>query len=239
MKNTVLILTGTLAFGALPVLLSACGGAPVREVKVEAPTYKVIDAAPGGEEAWLDNPTEWAKKEGKNTKKYYYYTGDAQSANKRMACQKAHADAMDDISRQVSSFVDTSLARAQSDSTSSDSNGTSDVSATQTETSSISSQLTKALVTGVKKQKQYWEQRDYSSTGGAKSIYHCWVLAKVSKQKVKSLISRAETLRLQKDPDLKSKVEGKLANIEKDYDAYMEGHPAPTEKAGGDEGGEE
>ncbi len=48
----------------------------------------------------LDNPNYWADKDGQNVKDFYYFTGDAQSADKRMACEKAHADAVDDIAKQ-------------------------------------------------------------------------------------------------------------------------------------------
>ena len=205
-------------------VLSACGGAPVREVTVEAPQFKVTDAAPGGREAWLDNPNFYAKKEGLDTDKFYYYVGDAQSADKRMACEKANADAVDDIAKQVSSFVDTTIARASADSTGSDTSGVSAVSSSQTETSKLSSQLSKTLVSGVEKNKQYWEQRDFSQVGGAKSIYICWVLAKVSKKQVDDLITRAQTIRFKNDPELKSKVEGKIVDIQKDFDKYMQAH---------------
>jgi hypothetical protein len=205
-------------------VLSACGGAPVREVTVEAPQFKVTDAAPGGREAWLDNPNFYAKKEGLDTDKFYYYVGDAQSADKRMACEKANADAVDDIAKQVSSFVDTTIARASADSTGSDTSGVSAVSSSQTETSKLSSQLSKTLVSGVEKNKQYWEQRDFSQVGGAKSIYICWVLAKVSKKQVDDLITRAQTIRFKNDPELKSKVEGKMVDIQKDFDKYMQAH---------------
>ena len=201
--------------------LSACSGAPVKEVEVEAPQHKVLDAAPGGQEAWLDNPNYWAEKDGQDVKDFYYFTGDAQSADKRMACEKAHADATDDIAKQVSSFVDTSIARASTDSTGNDSSGMVASSASQTETSKISSQLTKALVTGIEKKKQYWEQRDYSQAGGAKSLYYCWVLAKVSKKKINDLITRAETIRFKEDPKLKEKVENKLVDIQKEFEKQM------------------
>lgn len=219
MKNVIL------AAASIPVLtlvLSACGGAPVRQVEVEKQTFKVTDAAPGGREAWLDNPNFWAEKEGQNTDDFYYYTGDAQSADKRMACEKAQADAMDDISRQVSNYVDTTIARAQTDSTGNDTNGTSAISASQAETSKLSSQLTKTLVTGVEKKKQYWEQRDFSSTGGAKSIYQCWVLTKVSKKKMEDLITKAEAIRFKQDPSLKAKVEAKMIDLQKGFETYMQ-----------------
>jgi hypothetical protein len=215
MKKTLITLS-------LSSVLYACGGAPVKEVTVEAPQFKVTDAAPGGREAWLDNPNFWAKKEGLDTEKFYYYVGESQGADKRMTCEKANADAIDDIAKQVSSFVDTTLARASTDSTGTDSSGVSSVSASQTETSKISSQLSKALVSGVEKNKQYWEQRDFSQSGGAKSIFYCWVLAKVSKKQVDDMITRAQTLRFKNDPALKAKVEGKIEDIKKEYNQYMD-----------------
>ena len=225
MKNQSKKIALTVGFvSASSALFAACGGAPVREVKVEPPTFKVLDAAPGGREAWLDNPNYYAKKEGLDTDNFYYYVGDAQSADKRMACEKANADALDDVAKQVSTFVDSTLARASADSTGNDTNGTSAISASQTETSALSSQLSKALVTGVEKNKQYWEQRDYSQVSGAKSIFYCWVLAKVSKKKVEDLVTRAETIRFSKDPDLKSKVEGKVNDIQKEFEKYMQAH---------------
>lgn len=208
----------------MSAILSACGGAPVKEVKIEEPQFKVTDAAPGGREAWLDNPNWWADKEGENVKEYYYFTGDAQSADKRMSCEKAHADAVDDIAKQVSTFVDTTIARASTDSTGTDSGGMTASSASQTETAKLSSQLTKALVTGVEKKKQYWEQRNYSEHGGAKSIYYCWVLTKVSKKKVEDLVTKAENIRFKEDPKLKEKVENKMTDIQKEFEKYMQAH---------------
>ena len=205
-------------------ILSACSGAPVKEVKVEEPQFKVTDAAPGGREAWLDNPNWWADKEGENVKEFYFFTGDSKSADKRMSCENAHADAVDDIAKQVSTFVDTTIARAGTDSTGNDSNGMTASSASQTETSKLSSQLTKALVTGVEKKKQYWEQRDYSEKGGAKSIYYCWVLTKVAKKKVEDLVSKAEAIRFREDPKLKEKVENKMTDIQKEFEKYMQAH---------------
>ena len=208
----------------LASVLSACSGAPVREVKVEEPQFKVTDAAPGGREAWLDNPNYWADKSGEDTKNFYYYVGDAQSADKRMACEKAQGDANDDIAHQVSTFVDSTLAKASTDSTGSDTSGTSASSASQTETSQLSAQLSKTLVTGIEKKKQYWEQRDYSQVGGAKSIYYCWVLAKIGKQQVQQLIARAQTIRFSEDPNLKAKVDAKSVDMQKEFDKYMQAH---------------
>lgn len=209
------------SFGFLATSLVGCSSAPVQKVEVEAPQFKVLDAAKGGREAWLDNPNFYAEKEGLNTKDYYYYTGDAQSANKRMACEKAQADTVDDISKQVSVFVDSAIARAQSDSTTDDTTGTTSASASSSETSKISSQLSKTIVGGIEKKKQYWEQRDYSQVGGAKSIYSCWVLSQVSKKDVEQMVQRARTLRLKDDPEMKSKVDAKLNSIDKEFDAYI------------------
>ncbi|NDF13710.1 hypothetical protein EB061_00065 [bacterium] len=212
--------------GVLAVFFTAmfagCGGAPVREVKVEEPQFKVTDAAPGGREAWLDHPNGYAKKEGLDTEKFYYFTGDAQSADKRMACEKANADVLDDVAKQVSTFVDTAIARASSDSTASETSGISSVSASQTETSRVSSQLSRALVSGVEKSKQYWEQRDFSQSGGAKSIFYCWVLGKVSKKQVDDLIARAQTIRWKSEPGLKAKVESKLADLPREFEKSVE-----------------
>jgi hypothetical protein len=200
-----------------------CSGAPVKEVKVEEPQFTVTDAAPGGREAWLDNPNLFAKKEGLDTEKFFYFSGDAQSADKRMACEKANADIVDDVAKQVSAFVDSAIARASSDSTGSDSSGISAVSASQTETSRLSSQLSRTLLSGVEKSKQYWEQRDYSKVGGAKSIFYCWVLGKVSKKQVDDLILKAQSFRLKREPELKAKVEGKLADLPGEFEKSLQG----------------
>jgi hypothetical protein len=200
-----------------------CSGAPVKEVKVEEAKFTVTDAAPGGREAWLDNPNFFAKKEGLDTEKFLYFSGDAQSADKRMACEKANADIVDDVAKQVSTFVDSAIARASSDSTGSDSSGISAVSASQTETSRLSSQLSRTLLSGVEKSKQYWEQRDYSQVGGAKSIFYCWVLGKVSKKQVDDLILKAQSFRLKREPELRAKVEGKLADLPREFEKSLQG----------------
>ena len=209
--------------GALALVgMIGCSGAPVQKVDIEKPQFKVIDAAPGGREAWLENPNLYAKKEGLDTDKYTYYTGDAQSADKRMACENAQANLIDDVSKQVSVFVNSSIARAGTDSTSSDSTGMVASSASSTETARLSSQLSKTLVAGVEKYKQYWEQRDYSEAGGAKSLYYCWVLGKVDQKTITQMIERAKTIRYREDPKLKAKVDAKLKDLDKEFDRYME-----------------
>ena len=36
---------------------------------------------------------------GLDTEKFYYYVGESQGADKRMTCEKANADAIDDIAK--------------------------------------------------------------------------------------------------------------------------------------------
>ena len=141
-----------------------------------------------------------------------------------MACENAQANAIDDVGKQVSTFVDTSIARAASDSTGSDTNGMTASSASQTETAKMSSQLTETVVGGLEKKKQYWEQRDFSEKGGAKSIFYCWILTDISKKKVDDLITRAEAIRFKDDPQLKEKVENKVAGLQKEFEKYMQAH---------------
>lgn len=209
---------------AVAVGLVACGGAPVQKVEIEKPQFTVTDAAPGGREAWLENPSLYADKEGLDTKEYMYYTGDAQSADKRMACEKAQADIVDDVSKEVSVFVDSSIARASTDSTTSDTVGSSASSVSSTETAKLSSQLSKTMVAGIQKYKQYWEQRNYSQVGGAKSIYYCWVLGKVEKKTIASMIERAKMFRYKEDPKLKEKVDNKLGDLQKEFEKYNQAH---------------
>ena len=220
--NKQIMKAGTIVLAAIG--LSVCGGAPVQKVEIEKPQFKVTDAAPGGREAWLENPNMYAKKEGLDTDKYMYYTGDAKSADKRMACENAQANLIDDVSKQVSVFVDSSIARASTDSTTEDTTGISAASASSTETSRLSSQLSKTLVAGIEKNKQYWEQRDFSEVGGAKSLYYCWVLGKVDKQTISQMIDRAKSIRFKEDPQLKDKVEGKLIDLQKGFEKYMQAH---------------
>lgn len=204
--------------------IAACSsGPPVQKVEVEKPQFKVLEAAPGGRETWLDTPQQWAEAKDLDVKAYYFYVGEARSADKRMACEKARADVADDVAKQVVAFVDSSIARASSDTTMSSSSGVSAESSVSEETQKMSSQLSKAAVNGVRVEKQYWERRDYSEAGGARSVYFCWVLAAVQKTDVKAMVARANSLRLQ-EPGLKEKVGDKLKNISEQYDAYQKEH---------------
>jgi hypothetical protein len=72
--------------------------------------------------------------------------------------------------------------------------------------------------------KNYWEKRDYSERGGARSLYYCWSLAEVGKQDVLAMIVKARTLRLQTNADLRDKVDAKLSSLETDYDRYQQQH---------------
>ncbi len=216
------------SFGALTLTLAACSHTPkAEEVKVEKPEFKVLEAAPGGREAWHDDAFSWAREMGKDNgydvEKFYYYSGQAESASKRAACEKAQANMVDDIAKNVAVFVDSAVARASSDSSTDSSSGTSTTGESSEEVSRISSQLSKAQLNGITIKKNYWEKRDYSEHGGARSIYYCWALAEVNKQDVQSMIAKAKTLRLN-NADLRDKVEDKLKNIDADYDKYQQQH---------------
>jgi inactivated superfamily I helicase len=92
------------------------------------------------------------------------------------------------------------------------------------DTQRITSQLSRSSLHGVAQRKKYWEKRDYSQAGGAKSIYYCWVLNQASKEDVERLIQRASTMRLSESKELQSKVADKLKNIGAEYEKYMEKH---------------
>lgn len=217
---------GTLA---VTVLFVGCSGKPpVEEVEVEAPKFKVVEAAPGGREMWLDNPHTYAIQMGKDNgfdaEKYYYYTGDAKGTSKRLTCEKAHANVVDDIAKQVATFVDTAISRASNEAVTESSEGHTQVGDVSEETERISSQLSKVQLTNIKERRRYWEMRDYSESGGAKSIYYCWVLVYVDQKEIDSMVRRASQLRLKEDADLKAKVQDKLQHISEDYNQYQKSH---------------
>lgn len=213
--------------GVSLILLSACSTSPrVEEVKIEAPQFKVTEAAFGGREEWLDFPNSYAKKMGKDegydVEKFYFYSGDAKSASKRMACEKAQANVTDDISRQIAVFVDSSIAKASDESSEESSDGETNYGEVSQETQKITSQLSKAALFGVAQRKKYWEQRDYSQVKGPRSIYYCWVLSAVDREAVEGMIKKASSLRLRGDKALQEKVGQKLSNISEEYDRYMQ-----------------
>lgn len=216
-------------FGAVTLVLTGCASGPrVQEVEVEDPQFKVMEASYGGREEWIDFPNSYAKKvgedEGYDIKKYYYYTGDSKSASKRMACEKASANVTDDISRQIAVFVDSSIAKATDEYSSESSDGNTVAGEVSQETEQITSQLSKAALHGVIQRKKYWEKRDYSQAGGPRSIYYCWILNQVERESVDKMITRASTMRLRSDKDLKAKVGNKLSNISSEYEKYMLSH---------------
>ena len=208
--------------------LAACSHSPsVEKVEIEKPDFKVLAASPGGREMWLENPTDYAtemgEKKGFDTEKNYYYSGEGHSASQRLACEKAHANVVDDVSKNVAVFVDSAVVRASNESSSDSSNNVSSTGEVNTEVERVSSQLSKASLHGVMLKKKYWEKRDYSEAGGARSIFYCWVLAEVSKKDVESMVQRAKTLRLQ-DAELKKQVSDKLGNLSAEYDQYQKTH---------------
>jgi hypothetical protein len=203
--------------------ISGCSSSPVK-VEVQEPDFKVLEAAPGGRESWLDTPQIYAEQQGWDSKGLFYYTGEAKSADKRLACEKAQANAFDDVGKQVGTFVDTSIARSASESSSADSAGVADLSASNEETQRISSQLSKAQVNNLVLRKQYWERRDYSSNGGPRNIYYCWALTSIGKQEIRDLVSRASRMRIPADASLKKDVENKLEDIGREYEEWKKTH---------------
>ncbi len=208
---------------ALMNFMVGCASSTVK-VHVEEPDFKVLEAAPGGREAWLDNPQTFAEDKGYDVKMNYFYVGEAKSADKRMACEKSHANVLDDIARQIAVFTDTSIARASSESAQADSNQTTGASQVSEETQRISTQLAKAQLSNIMEKKMYWERRDYSQNGGAKNLFYCWKLVYVSKQDVNNLVSRATTMKLNANAELKAKVDQKLGDIDKKYEEWQKTH---------------
>ncbi len=206
----------------------ACSHSPsVEKVEVEKPEFKVLEASPGGREMWLENPTDYAgevgEKKGFDTEKNYYYSAEGHSASHRLACEKAHANVIDDVSKNVAVFVDSAVVRASNESNSDSSTNVTSTGEANEQVQRVSSQLSKASLHGVMLKKKYWEKRDYSEVGGAKSIFYCWVLAEVNKKDVESMVQRAKTLRLQ-DAEMKKQVSDKLGNLSAEYDEYQKTH---------------
>lgn len=226
MKKELINLRSGLVLGTLAMLASACASGPkVEKVEIEKPQFKVLEAAPGGREAWLDNPHQYAiemgKDRGYDPEKFYYYSGEGHSAGQRSACDQAQANVTDDVAKQVAVFVDSSIARASSESNMNSSQGGSMNSEVSEELQRITSQLSKTSLHGVAQRRKYWEKRDYSQAGGAKSIFYCWVLSQVGKEDVERMIQRATTMRLRDDKALQSKVQEKLQNISAEYEKHM------------------
>ncbi len=210
-------------YGFVVLGLGACASTTVK-VKVEEPDFKVLEAAPGGRESWIDMPQSYAESNGLDAKMNYFYTAEAKSADKRMACEKARANVADDIAKQVAVFVDTTITRAASDSSQADTNSGANSSQVSEEAQRISSQLSKAQLSNVQVAKQYWERRDFSQAGGPKNIYYCWILSSLAKEEVNHLVARATHMRLQENAELKAKVEQKAGEIDKKYEEWQKTH---------------
>ncbi len=209
---------------ALIVLISSCASKTTK-VDIEAPKYKVLDAASNGvREEWLDNPQAYAEDKGLDVKTKYFYVSDSESATKHMACSKARARLSDKVATQVATFVDNSLVTATSEASGSDSEAISAQSQVNEETEKISSQLSKALVSNVEFVRTYWEQRDYSEVGGARSLFHCWVLGSVSKANIASMVHRAGNLKAQESPELKKQLDEKMSQLGAEYEKYQKTH---------------
>jgi hypothetical protein len=217
-----LISQGMIALFAVSIV-SACASKTVK-VEVAEPTFKVLEAAPGGRESWHDTPQVYAEENNMNVKDNFYYTGEARSADKRMACEKAFANVTDDVAKQVATFVDSSIARASSESTQTDTAMGQANSAVSEETIKTSNQLAKSSISNVALKKQYWELRDYSETGGPKNIYQCWVLVEISRKDVEKLVAKATTYRAEQNPELKKMVGENLSQMQKNYEQFHRTH---------------
>ena len=204
--------------------MAGCSSSGTQKVKVEEPEFKVKEAAPGGRETWHDTPQAYADDKGWNIKEFYYYSAEGRSADKRMSCEKAQANLLDDISKQVATFVDTSIARATSESTQADTVQSTGQSQSSEETQRISSQLSRSMLGNIEIKKQYWELRDYSQGGGARSMYFCWVLGSAKKQDVNNMALKAATMKLQQSGEEKKEVEAKLGNIGAEYEKFQKTH---------------
>ena len=116
------------------------------------------------------------------------------------------------------------LFRSSSESTQTDTSQGQSNSAVSEETMRTSNQLAKATISNVALKKQYWELRDYSETGGPKSIHVCWVLVEIARKDIDKLVAKAASYKADTNPELKKLAGDKMADLDKQYEAYQRTH---------------
>ena len=227
MKNLLLL---TLMLG----ILSACSSSKKERVPEDVEheeikrDYTVRDASSGFRPGWVEDAEIWAKKHGKNTKKYRYFSYETEpKVSRSISCNIAKANARADIAGEIAAFIDKSLGTSTQGNASINENNPQVEELRQYAEHRLAEKV-QASVHGAAVEKTYWEKRQYSKKKGAKKdfmAYTCAVFVRMDGERLKSAVEKAanHVVRRTDDPKTKQAVREALRDAAKNFEKIKTG----------------
>lgn len=184
--------------------------------------YEVKDASSNIRPGWIEDSMIWAEQEKMDVKKFRYFSFETEpKVSRESACNLAKANAYSDIAREITTFIQKSLASSEEGAASIDANNP----RTQPLREFVSNTLAEkvqSLINGAAVIKTYWEKRNYKQSLGAKKDYvgfTCASLVQMENTRLKAAIDKASETIVSKadDPETKENVKKALEKIDEDF----------------------
>lgn len=184
--------------------------------------FEVRDASSTVRPGWIEDAEVWVEQEKMDVNKFRYFSFETEpKVNREIACNLAKANVRTDISAEITTFIQKSLAASTEGQAAIDANNPK----TQPMREFVSNTLAErvqSLIHGAAVIKTYWEKRNYMTKMGAKKDYvgfTCATLIRMDTARLKAAIDKAAEDLVEKadDPETKENVKKALDNLSDDF----------------------
>jgi len=205
--------------------LAGCSSAPKTSVDVpvtkpDQPDYVVRERNPNPAPDWSRDFSKFKREnDGKGAT---YFLGESGDTSDRIAgCDMSTLDSKKHIAEQIATLISSKIAATKSGQLLIDKDNPNDPGLRKAFESDIAGK-SMAFLSGVKQFGQYWEERDYSVSGGKKRVYLCSTVAMISDDDLKWALRKAanKTADVQEDPEAKQIVKESLKDIDTQFKNY-------------------
>ncbi len=184
--------------------------------------YEVRDASSTSRPGWVEDAQVWTEQESMDVAKYRYFAYETEpKVNREIACNLAKANVRVDISSEITTFIQKSLASSTEGAAAIDANNPK-TTAMREFVSNTMAEKVQSLINGAAVIKTYWEKRQYMQKMGAKKDYigfTCASLIRMETTRLQAAVDKASEDIVAKvdDPETKENVKKALEKIDEDF----------------------
>ena len=193
---------------------------PVANGPVER-DYIVRERNPDPAPDWTANFAKWKQtNSGHGTS---YFLGDSGDVNDRISgCDMAALTAKKKIAQQVAELITNKIASDKQGRLAIDPSDSQDPGLKRAFEEQIAGKSV-AFLSGVKEHGSFWEQRDYSKSGGHKRVFNCSVVVGISDKDFEAALlkSSQKTPDIIEDADAKAAVKDALKDVDSEFKKYQ------------------
>jgi hypothetical protein len=189
-----------------------------------------VPVTPREKEYWVrerspDPAPEWAGdfqrfQSEKAASGFHYFIGESGDVSDRMAgCDLAELEGKKKLARQVATMVSSEIANNRSGQLNVDKENP-DGAGLQSYFEATLGSRSLALLSGVKNHGEYWEERDYTPSGGRKRLYQCRVLIALDELEYQATVRRTiqQAQQVAVDENARGAVKEALKRLEQRFD---------------------